>query len=145
MVKTKKPSNDEKAAAHVKAAIEAGAVVKSFGPDGDFTVGPYAKAVGPSCFALFGYGTRVPEPYQAREDTAERVAHLFVSCVGSTRARDAALRAMPKKSSALPAAKRAVPRKPPSKTFLAAYRRRGGSLLDHVRSGCRRLFCPVCG
>jgi hypothetical protein len=35
--------------------------------------------------------------------------------------------------------------KPPSKTFLEARRRRGGALLEHVRHGCRRLFCPVCG
>ena len=145
MAKLRKPSNDEKAAAHVKAAIDLGAIVKSFGPDGDFTAGPYTKAVGPQCFALFGYGKRVPEPYQAREGDSALVARLFVSCVGSTRARDAALRAMPKKPTAGPVAKPAAARKPPSKTFLEAYRRRGGSLLDHVRSGCRRLFCPVCG
>jgi hypothetical protein len=37
------------------------------------------------------------------------------------------------------------PRKAPSKTFLEARRCRGGSLLEHVQHGCRRLFCPVCG
>ncbi len=35
--------------------------------------------------------------------------------------------------------------KPPSKTCLEAQRRRGGSLVEHVQNGCRRLFCPVCG
>lgn len=35
--------------------------------------------------------------------------------------------------------------KAPSKTFLEAQRRRGGSLVEHVQRGCRRLFCPVCG
>lgn len=35
--------------------------------------------------------------------------------------------------------------KAPSKTFLDAHRRRGGSLVEHVQHGCRRIFCPVCG
>lgn len=35
--------------------------------------------------------------------------------------------------------------KPPSKTFLEAQRRRGGSLVEHAQRGCRRLFCSVCG
>jgi hypothetical protein len=91
MAKQIKITRDEQAARIVAAVIQAECVVKSFGPDGDFTVGPYTKSVGPSTFALFGYGARVPEAYQAREGAAIVVARLFVSCVGSTRAREAAL------------------------------------------------------
>lgn len=89
--KTKKPSHEETAIAMVVTCIVAGHVVKAWGPDGDFTVGPYHKAVGEPTFALFGYGRRIPEPYQAREGSAQDMARMFVaSCVGSTRAREAA-------------------------------------------------------
>jgi hypothetical protein len=89
---TSKVSRDEQAAQIVAAVISAGCVVKSWGPDGDFTVGPYTKAVGPATFAMFGYGARVPAPYQAREGSALEVARVFVgSCVGAPRARQAAL------------------------------------------------------
>mgnify|MGYP001567422829 CR=1 FL=1 len=73
------------------AMVEHGLVVKASGPQGDFTVGPYTKAVGPPTCALFGYGRAVPEPYQAREGTAVAVGRLLVSCVGAGRAREAAL------------------------------------------------------
>lgn len=49
------------------------------------------------------------------------------------------------KAGTRPADVKAPAPKPPSKTFLEARRRRGGSLLEHVQHGCRRLFCPVCG
>ena len=83
-------SRDEQAAVLVSAAISAGRILKSFGPDGDYTVGPYQTATGPSAFALFGYGTQVPATYQQRQGAALDVARAFVSCVGSGRALAAA-------------------------------------------------------
>lgn len=86
-----KATHNETATALVVTAIAAGHVVKAFGPDGEYTVGPYHKAVGEPTFALFGYGRRVREPYRAREGSALEMASMFVaSCVGSTRAREAA-------------------------------------------------------
>jgi hypothetical protein len=92
---SKKPTHEEMAISLVVTAIVAGHVVKAFGPEGDYTVGPYPKAVGDPAFALFGYGVRVREPYRAREDSAQEVARMFVSsCVGATRAREAAREAL---------------------------------------------------
>lgn len=55
-------TRDEQAAALVTEALTQGRIVKSFGPDGDYTVGPYHTATGPEAFALFGYGSEVPRP-----------------------------------------------------------------------------------
>ena len=122
-------SRDEQAARLVRLMIEAGLVLKSPGPSGDFTVGPYTKAVGPSAFALFGYGRygqQVPADYQAREGSALDVARAFVSCVGSGRAREVALRA---------------PGRPPASDAPARIARERA---EHVRS-CRALHCKTCG
>jgi hypothetical protein len=88
-------SHESSAIALVVQAITAGHVVKAYGPEGDYTVGPYHKAVGAPTFAMFGYGRRVREPYRAREGSALEMASMFVSsCVGSTRGREAAHKAM---------------------------------------------------
>jgi hypothetical protein len=126
MAKIVKISRDDQAARLVRLMIEAGLVLKSFGPTGDYTVGPAVKAVGPSCFGLYGYGVRVPEPYQAREGTAIEVARAFVSCVGSSRARETALR-----SPGRPAASNAA---------VQIARKRA----EHIRS-CRAIRCGECG
>ncbi len=119
-------SRDEQTARLVRLMIEAGLVLKASGLDGAFTVGPYTKAVGPAAFALFGYGQRVPADYQAREGDAVQVARLFVSCVGSGRAREVALRA---------------PGRPPASDAAARIARERAA---HVRS-CRALRCRTCG
>lgn len=91
MTTQRKPSREATAIALVERAILAGHVVATHGPDGEYTVGPYHKAVGPATFGLFGYGRRVLDPYRAREGSAAEMARMFVaSCVGSTRAREAA-------------------------------------------------------
>ena len=113
-------SRDEQAAVLVSQAISAGRILQSFGPDGDYTVGPYQTAVGPASFALFGYGTQVPATYQQRQGAALDVSRAFVSCVGSTRARMAA--------------------KAPRVAFY-----RVSSLVEHVKRGCRKIRCSVCG
>ncbi len=119
-------TRDEQTARLVRLMIEAGIILKSFGPTGDFTVGPSIKAVGPNTFGLFGYGRRVPEAYQAREGAAIDVARCFVSCVGSTRARDVALRA---------------PGRPAASDAAAQVARRAA---EHIR-GCRAIRCATCG
>jgi len=126
MTKIAKISRDEQAARLVRLMIESDIVLKSFSRDGDFTVGPAPKAVGPSCYGLYGYGMRVPESYRAREGSAIDVARLFVSCVGSSRARDVAQRA-PGRPLASDAAAR-----------IARERAR------HIRV-CRALHCRICG
>ena len=83
-------TRDEQAAVLVTEALTQGRIVKSFGPDGDYTVGPYHTATGPEAFALFGYGAEVPAAYQQRQGAAVDVARAFVSRVGSGRAREAA-------------------------------------------------------
>lgn len=113
-------SRDEQAAVLVTEALTQGRIVKSFGPDGDYTVGPYHTATGPEAFALFGYGAEVPAAYQQRQGAAVDVARAFVSRVGSGRAREAAR----------------APREP----F-----RRASALMRHVRAGCRKIRCPLCG
>src|SRR5678816_350953 len=55
-MKTKQISRDEQVARLVAVMIEADLVLKCDGPWGSHTVGPYVKAVGPACFAAFGYG-----------------------------------------------------------------------------------------
>src|SRR5512147_1831395 len=91
-MKEKTIGRDEQAARVVAAIIAADIVLQSFGPEGDFTVGPYKKAVGPPAFAVFGYGRRVSSDRQEREGSAIEVARAFVASVGASRARDAALR-----------------------------------------------------
>lgn len=118
-------SRDEKAARAVALVIDAGLVVKSFGPTGDFTVGPYTKAVGPASFALFGYGRNVPDTYRSREGAAIDVARSFVSCVGAGRAREAAMR---------------TPGRPAFSTAAADIARKTA---DHLRV-CRRINCREC-
>ena len=113
-------NRDEQAAVLVTEALTQGRIVKSFGPTGDYTVGPYHTAIGPSTFALFGYGPEVPAAYQARQGAALDVARAFVSRVGSGRAREAA--------------------RAPREAF-----RRDSALQRHVQQGCRRMRCPMCG
>lgn len=125
MAKQTEITRDEQAARIVAAAIGAGCVVKAFGPDGDFTVGPYTKAVGPATFALFGYGRSVPSACQAREGSALTMARLFVSCVGSSRAREAALTA---------------PNRPALSDAAAQIARQRA---EHARV-CRSLHCAQC-
>jgi hypothetical protein len=111
---------DEQAAALVTEALTQGRIVKAFGPDGDYTVGPYHTATGPASFALFGYGSEVPAAYQQRQGAAVDVARAFVACVGSGRAREAA--------------------RAPREAF-----RRDSAIMRHVQVGCRKIRCAMCG
>ena len=113
-------TRDEQAAVLVTEALTQGRIVKSFGPDGDYTVGPYHTATGPAAFALFGYGAEVPQAYQARQGAALDVARAFVAVVGSGRAREAA-------------------------RGRSVVLRRVSALQQHVQQGCRRVRCPMCG
>lgn len=113
-------TRDEQAAVLVTEALTQGRTLKAFGPDGDYTVGPYHTATGPEAFALFGYGSEVPQAYQQRQGAAVDVARAFVSRVGSGRAREAA--------------------RAPREAF-----RRASALVRHVRTGCRKIRCTMCG
>lgn len=125
-MKTARITRNEQATRLVVLMIESGLVLKSFGTDGDYTVGPYTKAVGPSCFALFGYGRNVPEPYRAREGTTAEVARAFVNSVGSSRARETAL---------------CAPGRPPASDAAGQIARKKA---EHIRS-CRAFHCKECG
>jgi hypothetical protein len=113
-------TRDEQAAFLVTEALTHGRILSSFGPDGDYTVGPYHTATGPASFALFGYGSEVPQAYQQRQGAAVDVAQTFVSRVGSGRAREAA------------------------RARREAFRR-DSALARHVQAGCRKIRCPLCG
>jgi hypothetical protein len=113
-------TRDEQAAFLVTEALTHGRILSSFGPDGDYTVGPYHTATGPASFALFGYGSEVPQAYQQRQGAAVDVARAFVSRVGSGRAREAA------------------------RARREAFRR-DSALARHVQAGCRKIRCAMCG
>lgn len=119
-------TRDEQAARLVKAMIEADGIVKAEGPQGSYTVGPAPKAAGPSTFGLYGYGRDVPEPYRAREGQPIDVARAFVACVGSGRAREAALR---------------TPGRPALSDAAAQIARQKA---EHIRT-CRAVRCRTCG
>lgn len=77
----------DRAARMVALVIGAGLVVKVRGDVGDFTAGPYQRAVGSSGFAVFGYGREVPEEHRAQEmPRAIEAGRALVRCVGALRA-----------------------------------------------------------
>ncbi len=87
------PTNDEKAAARVEAAIKQDVTLHAWNAldREDTSVGPYHEAVDRGMqYAVFG---------KSRRDvfnTADGAAWCFVRRVGSTRAREAALKAAPR-------------------------------------------------
>ncbi len=117
----------EQAARVVALVIGAGLVVKIQGDAGDFTAGPYVRAVGPPGFAVFGYGREVPEAHRAQEmPRAIDAGRALVRCVGALRASQAAM---------------ATPGRPAFSTAGADAARRSAS---HVRD-CRAFRCKTCG
>lgn len=97
--KPHKPSNNEKAAARIEALIKAGAVVKVEAPRrGYWTVGPYHMATGKSGFATLSYGgagstLATEQEFWEGPSGAARAAQAIVARCGSTRAREAAVKA----------------------------------------------------
>lgn len=86
----KKLSNNEKAEARVVEALKAGRILTAYTPftHEDVTVGPYREAVDiGKRFAVIGVRTG----NITRWATSEEAAGAFVSRVGSTRAREAAI------------------------------------------------------
>lgn len=87
-------TNNEKAAQRVASAIAKGRVVKAYNVlhRQETSVGPYHEAVDRGySFAVFGYGG----PHGGFEETfrtATQAAREFVRRVGSTRAREAAIK-----------------------------------------------------
>lgn len=92
MKKPVKLSHNDKAAARVTEAIKAGRILTAYAPltHEDTTVGPYKEAVDAGKrFAVIGVKTG----HITRWATAEEAAWAFVvDRVGSTRAREAAMR-----------------------------------------------------
>lgn len=90
----RKLSNDEKAMARVKAVLATGKVLTVPASSGYYTAGPYTPAVGPRGFAVYGYGGRtVPTREFTGSDALTSAAWAVVSSCGSTRAREAAIKA----------------------------------------------------
>jgi len=94
----RKLSNDEKAMARVKAVLATGKVLTVLASSGYYTAGPYTPAVGPRGFAVYGYGglcrdRTVPAREFTGSDALTSAAWAVVSSCGSTRAREAAIKA----------------------------------------------------
>ena len=92
-----KLSNNEKAANRVAKAIAAGKVLLSHSPTAkqNITVGSYRQAVDTGIrFATLGENSRYnnKEVEERLFKTAEEAAYRFVSLVGSTRAREVAIK-----------------------------------------------------
>ncbi len=96
-MKTMKLSNNEKAANRVAKAIAAGKILRSYSPTANqnISVGSFRQAVDAGVrFATLGENSRYPgtEVEERLFKTAEEAAYRFVSLVGSTRAREVAVK-----------------------------------------------------
>lgn len=90
----RKLSNDEKAMVRVRTVLATGKVLTVPASSGYYTAGPYTPAMGPHGFAVYGYGGRVaPAREFTGSDAVTSAAWAVVSACGSTRAREAAIKA----------------------------------------------------
>ena len=93
----KKLSNNEKATNRVAKAIAAKHILAAYSPTlcQSLSIGTYNQAVDiGNRFAILGGGSRYTRnvPVELVFKTAEEAAHCFVSLVGSTRAREVAIK-----------------------------------------------------
>lgn len=92
--KITKPNNNQKAAARAAALLRSGLVLTVDAFRGYYTAGAYTPAVGARGFAVYGYaGAEQPAREFTGRDALESAAFALVHSCGSTRLREACVKA----------------------------------------------------